>query len=306
MKTIFGDISKFPPLPAHTVLCLGYFDGVHVGHQAIVKEAIRSGNKVAVLTFDHSPRYILGLNQAEEVLSSIEDRAAIFDNLGVSLLLVANFNPPFAALNSLQFIEELNRLNPVSVYCGPDYRFGQLAKGDPEFLKKSQDARFDTFIVREVEIDNAKVASRNIVSLIQAGKVNEAKRLLGHPYRLSGTVVKGLGNGRKIGFPTANLDLAAPYVIPLSGVYATRVIIKHKTYLGVTYVGTHPTINELPKPIVETYILHFHHAIYKKKISVEFLHFLRGDIKFPSTKDLKKQIKADAEQTKKLAAKASE
>ncbi|MCX5775889.1 MAG: adenylyltransferase/cytidyltransferase family protein, partial [Firmicutes bacterium] len=141
MKIISGDISKLPPLPAHTVLCLGYFDGVHLGHQAIVGAALHSGNKVAVLTFDHSPKYILGLNQNEEVISSIEDRAVIFDNLGVSLLLVAKFDPPFAALTNVQFIQELNRLNPVSVYCGPDYRFGQLAKGDPNLLKDSPDAR---------------------------------------------------------------------------------------------------------------------------------------------------------------------
>lgn len=300
MKVYYSDITELPTLPAHTVLCLGFFDGVHIGHQAIIKAALRSGNKVAVLTFDHSPRAVLGGIKREEVLTSIEDRSFIFEKMNVEIMMVAIFDLHIASLSTTQFIEQLNRLNPVSVYCGPDYRFGQMAKGNPDVLSTSPDVRFDTYVVDEVEVDNAKVSSRDIISLVEQGKIKEANKLLGHPFQITGEVVRGLQNGRRLGFPTANLSFATSYAMPAKGVYATRVLYKGKSYLAVTNVGTHPTIDELANPIVESYILRFHRNIYHKKITVQFIEFLRPEEKFATIKELKGAIKADAKLTKEI------
>lgn len=300
LKVFSAPLDRLPHLPGHAALCLGYFDGVHQGHQAIIQAALKDFQKVYVLTFDHTPKYVLGLAKTEEVLTSVADKARILESMGVSGLYVATFDKPFAAETADQFIEALNGLNPETVYCGPDYRFGQLAKGDVTLLASSKEARFDTVVVDEFMMDGSKVSSRDIIKHVQEGKVKEAAQKMGRPFAVSGLVVKGFQNGRKIGFPTANLQLNAPYVIPKSGVYATRVHIGKKTKWGVTYVGTHPTIAELTQPGIETYVLGFWGNLYKKTITVEFMEFLRGDMVFGTMNELKKQIAKDVKATRAL------
>jgi len=300
LKVFNAPLDRLPHLPGHAALCLGYFDGVHQGHQAIINEALKNFHKVYVLTFDHTPKYVLGLTKSEEVLTSVADKARILEAMGVSALYVATFDKPFAAETADQFIQALNGLNPDTVFCGPDYRFGQLAKGDVSLLSSSKEARFDTVVVDEVSMDGHKVSSRDIIKLVQDGQIKDAERFMGRPYSVSGQVVKGLQNGRKIGFPTANLQLNAPYVIPKSGVYATRVHIGNKVKWGVTYVGTHPTIAELAQPGIETYVLNYWGNLYKKTIRVEFIDFLRGDMVFGSLNELKQQIAKDVKATRAL------
>lgn len=292
MKVVITNLLDVKPFERDTVLCLGFFDGVHRGHQTLIEAAKATRLELAVLTFDRSPKAALG----SPLLSTVEDRLALFKTMGVVTTLLVIFDETVKSLSAEKFIETLNRLNVKKVFCGPDFRFGHKAQGDSKMLKFGLGRNFATTIVDEVEEDHAKISSSRIIKHLHYGNINAANKMLGRPYSIKGSVVKGKGNGRKFGYPTANLALAANYVLPLNGVYATAIIVRGQRYYSMTSVGYHPTIAPVEKPIVEVHIFDFKKNIYKQDVIVEFFQFMRPEITFATVDQLIAKMREDEHQ----------
>ena len=276
-------------------LCLGYFDGIHLGHKAIIKKAKNEGYKVAVLTFDNSPAFILGKIPQYHHLTSIADKAEFLSELEVDYLLLMHFDIETAKLTKDEFINNvLKPLHPKKIFCGLDYRFGARGEGDPEYLSMY----FPVDCLDFIKEDGIKISSRDIVHLIQNHDIKTANKLLGRPYRINGLVVEGRHNGHKIDFPTANLKLDYPYVFPDYGVYMGYAEVNYQKYKAIINVGVHPTVGELAIPIIEVHIIDFEGNIYGKDIFVEFIDYIRPEKKFESLEELKKQLEKDRRKAK--------
>lgn len=296
MKKLELTLNKIPKINEPIALCLGNFDGVHLGHQRLIKEAVlQDENKVAVLTFCNPLGQIFSLRKSTSLLTSVDDRLEILKGLGVSYLIAMEFTKEIRDLRAIEFIDlVLKKLNVQRIYVGNDYRFGKNIEGDVQFLQK----HFPVTILNLMKNEEDKISTSSIIRLIQNGDIKRANLLLGRPYRIKGQVVKGIKDGQKIGFPTANLKLEVPYVLPLNGVYKTNAYFNNKKYKSITNVGIHPTLNKLSSPIIEVHILDFHKNIYNEELRVEFLEFLREEKIFNTIKELKEQIKTDLKNIK--------
>ena len=292
MKVVYIDsLSKFDIYPPLT-MCLGFFDALHEGHLALIKKAKERSEKVGVLTFSSSPRTLL-FNKEEEIINTIEMKEEILASYGVDYLFVLNLSWDILNLDKEEFIEKiLIKLNVKNIVCGFDYSFGKKGQGKPSDLINSNLFNVD-IIDQVINAKNEKISSTLIHSLIKEGKVEEANVYLTRIYKIKGRVNHGFKVGRTINFKTANIELTDNFNLPKNGVYATKVIIDNKEYLSMTNVGVHPTINELDKPLIETYIFDFNDDIYSKNIDVKFYKMIREEIKFASIEELKNQLLKD-------------
>jgi len=289
---------KFLNLPLdrddeRVVLGLGYFDGVHIGHKDLISKVVEESKtlkvKAAIFTFDSNLHAVLGNKYQDGMLTPLEDKLEIFESLGIDICYILKFNLDIAHLSYVEFEKEvLAKINIAKVVCGTDFCYGFKGEGTVKELKRL----YPLDAVRLLELDGNKVSSTFIQKLLADGKISEANAMLGYEYTVKGIVVKGKELGKKLGFPTANIE-ADSYVFPKNGVYKVKVIIDDKEYLGIANVGIHPTVGALDKRIVEVHILGFDQEIYGSKIAVKFLRFIRDEMKFASIKDLKKQIKSD-------------
>lgn len=297
MEIIEFEYPNIPTCLEKTVLCLGYFDGIHLGHKALISDAKKEGYKVGVLTYDNPPSVVLNKIHENISLSSIADKAEFLEDLGVDYLYLMHFDMTVAMLSKDEFIEEvLKVLNPVKLYCGEDHKFGMFAEGNPTYLSK-----FFDICIHKLESDNGnKISTRDICKLIEDGNVEEANRLLGRPYRINGLVVEGLHNGKNLEFPTANLKLDYSYVFPKDAVYYGYASVYDHKYKAIISVGTHPTIMPLPRPIIEVHILDYEGNLYGKDIFVEFVINARENHRFGSMDELKAQLQKDKTKAKKL------
>ncbi|MDU5148822.1 bifunctional riboflavin kinase/FAD synthetase [uncultured Anaerococcus sp.] len=277
---------------------LGNFDGVHLGHQKLMKNNLEISKKYdlepAVLLFKENTK--LRLKQEKEYMTSLEDKIEILASMGIETFCLIDFDEKFMNLSPREFISEIinKKLNASYVICGKDYRFGKKASGDIETLAKFEE-RYDykTSVVDfEKEDRDNKISSNHIRDIIREGNIKKANRLLGRNYKIKGRVVDGMKRGRTLNFPTANLDLSFNYVLPVDGVYLTKVNVDNEFYYGLTNIGTNPTFENADRKI-ETYILDFDKNIYGKDISIEFIDFFRYDIKFDSKEALIDQMNSD-------------
>ena len=290
MEIIEFDLANIPTEFQDIALCLGFFDGIHLGHKRIIEEALKSGKKVGLLSFDTPPAYVIGRKDTKRSLTSVDDKADILERLGVSYLFIMPFNERIKELTKMEFITMvLKVLNPSKVYCGEDYTFGKGAEGNPKLLMNY----FDVTIVPLVKIDGSKFSSQSIRHLIFDGNIKEANARLGHYYRVGGIVVDGNHVGKTLGFPTANLDLDFPYVIPANGVYMGYAYIRREKYKCLISIGTHPTLQELDASIIEVFVIDFEGSLYGNFIFVEFVDRIRDILKFDSIEMLKEQIRKD-------------
>ena len=277
-------------------LAVGYFDGLHLGHYALLNKVIQISQdnhyKKAMLTFDHHPSYILDFFESEYYLESFDDRVQELEKLGFDYLFVVPFSKTIARFSADEFIKEfIQPLNVKHVVCGFDFTFGNQAKGNAETLKKY----FNTSIIDEVKYKDEKVSSSINRALLKEGHIEDANQLLNKPYMIKGKVVKGRQIGRVLGFPTANIDFKR-YVLPKRGVYASYVYIDGKKYLSMTNIGKNPTITDLVVPSLEVHIFDFDEDIYNKTITVEFVHFIRDEVKFTNSNALINQLNKDKNQ----------
>ena len=272
-------------------LCLGYFDGLHLGHQEIINEALKNG-VTGVMTFDVPPNFALGKNIVNCCLTSLYDKSVLLEDMGVKYLYILRMSKELLDTPRDVFVEKvLKAINPAAIYVGDDYRFGKDAKGTPNYLSNF----FEVHSMPLLQCKNRKISSRYIKDLISEGKVEQVPEYLGRNYSLVGLVVEGKGNGKKIGFPTANLDLDYPYVLPKIGVYMGYVKVLSSTYKAIMCISTHPTVMELNKPLVEVHLLYYKGDLYGREIEVEFVSFMRDVIKFDSIEGLQEQLKIDRE-----------
>lgn len=296
MKIIEFKVGELEQNNLPLVLCLGSFDSLHLGHTYIVKQAIKSGYPVAVMTFDINPKFVLGIREKDHSILSLFDKASILEDLGVEYLYVLHFDETVAALSRYEFVESILKIiNPKRIYCGEDYRFGFNAMGSIEYLRQF----FDVEVIKLLKMNQKKISTADIISYIQKGEMENANELLNRYYSVTGTVVQGYGNGKKIGFPTANLDLDFKYVLPKEGVYIGYAIIDEVKYKAIISVGTHPTIMTLSKPIIEVHVLSFSDNLYGKFIDVQFVKRTRNIITFESLDELKNRLEKDKEIAKK-------
>lgn len=290
MKIIEFDLSNVPTSYPSLALCLGFFDGLHLGHQKIINDAKSSGKEVALLSFSTPPAYVIGRKDTLRSITSIDDKADILESLGVSYLFIMPFNSQIQNLSRLEFINlVLKKINPFAIYCGEDFRFGKGGLGTAKFLSHY----FSTHVIPLQKYNGEKFSSKTIRHLIFDGKIKEANTLLGHPYRMGGYVGVGAQRGTLIGFPTANMELDFIYVIPANGVYMGYAHIHEEKYKCLISIGTHPTLGELDAPIIEVYIIDFSEKIYGSFLFIEFIDRIRDINKYDSVDDLVKQIKLD-------------
>lgn len=282
------------PRPRH--VAVGEFDGVHLGHREVIRGAD------TVLTFEPHPRAVIAPDGAPKLLTSLEVKADLLEKLGVRELVLIRFDRPFAGLSAQDFIDGVlvHRLGATMVSVGENFRFGARAQGDPRLLH-GQDS-FQTRVVPLVEVDSEIVSSSHIRGLVVAGKVEQARRLLGDPYELRGTVVHGDAVGRQLGFPTANLVPDSKLCYPGHGVYACLAAIRDPEDAGslewrpaATNVGVRPTFVTGRGVLIEAYLLDFDGDLYGKELRLLFLERLRGEKRFDSAEELTEQMHRDVE-----------
>lgn len=282
-----------------TVLTLGVFDGLHVGHQLIMRTVVDrardTGAVPTVITFDPHPRAVLHPESAPPLLQTLDQKVEGFGVLGIEQTIVVRFDEAFSQIRAGDFLRDVvkDRLHAKEVYLGCGFAFGHDREGNIELLRRvSQELGFLADEVPEVRFRNRRVSSSKVRQLLAEGKVNLARRLLGRPYGVEGLVERGAERGRTIGFPTANLH-PKNRVIPRNGVYVTGTLIDGQWRRSVTNVGVRPTFGAATKPSVETFVIDWAGDLYGDVVRVRFLYRLRDEKKFGSIDELRTQIEYD-------------
>lgn len=287
---------NYPP----TVMALGYFDGVHLGHQRVIGEAKKiaeeNGWSSGVMTFDPHPTVVLGKNnQKVDYLTSFESKAEEIEKLGIDFLFVIHFTRDFANLSPQEFVDNyLINLHVKHVVAGFDYSYGKKAMGTSQTLSEHARGCFETTIIEKETYLGEKVSSTLIRSFIKNGDLEMVPSLLGRFYTVEGIVVDGDKRGRTIGFPTANVKQSNVLLLPPKGVYAVKIKVQDKWYQGVCNVGTKPTFHpEKTALSIEVHIIDFHQEIYGERVVVEWHKRIRSEKKFNGIKELVQQIEQD-------------
>lgn len=283
-----------------TVLTLGVFDGLHLGHQKIMRtvvERARAADAVpTAITFDPHPRAVLHPDSAPPLLQTLDQRLANFEFLGIDQAIVIKFDLDFSQQPAEGFIKNIihERLHAREVHLGKDFAFGKGRGGNIELLKKmGAELGFLADEVDEVRLRGIRISSSRIRELLRDGRVNLARRMLGRPYGVEGVIIRGDRRGHTIGFPTANLK-PQNRVIPKFGVYATATLVDGKWRRGVTNIGVRPTFGADSDPSIETFIFDFDGDLYGDVLRVRFLHRIRDERKFNGIDELKAQIARDS------------
>ena len=282
-----------------TVLTLGVFDGLHLGHQLIIRtvaeRAKASGAVPTAITFDPHPRSVLHPASSPPLLQTLDQKVEGFGILGIEQTIVIRFTEEFAQISAEDFLRDVvsERLHAREVYLGRGFNFGHNREGNIDLLRRvSGELGFIADEAPEVRLRGQRVSSSRIRELLAQGRVNLARRMLGRPYGVEGMVIRGNERGHTLGFPTANLH-PQNRVIPAHGVYVTGTLIDGQWRRSVTNVGTRPTFETGTEPSVETFVMNWAGDLYGDVIRVRFLYRLRDEKKFASLEALKAQIEND-------------
>ena len=296
---VVHDISVLKNL-VHPIVTIGTYDGVHLGHQKIIRRIIdkarESHRKSILITFDNHPRKVL-MGDSVPLLSTLEEKAELLKKLGLDYMLVISFNQAFASKSALDFIQEylIDHLNIGEIVIGHDHQFGNKREGNMQLLKEVLLPM--NRIVSEIsaeEIDEVVVSSSKIRNALAMGEVGLAKELLGYAYFLQGEVVLGNQLGRTLGYPTANLAIQNPdKLIPANGVYAVEVEHLGVIHRGMMNIGFRPTVEKTLKRALEVHLFDFNSDIYGKTLKVHFLRKVREEVKFADLPALKNQLAID-------------
>lgn len=303
---IYRDLDSLPKF-TNAVITIGSFDGVHPGHRHIIEQmkhfAAAAQGETLLVTFYPHPRIALaeqkGQNTSLKLLCDLEEKAALLNEAGMDNLVVVPFTKVFSEQSPDDYIEDflVKYFNPKVIVIGYDHRFGKGRTGDIEYLKRFQSKhQFQVVEISKQEVDGIAVSSTKIRNALEMGDVALAAKLLGYAYSIKGMVVKGQQIGRTLGFPTANIVVSEQHkLIPPVGIYAVLVSVDGKDYKGMLYIGNRPTLEEDLEKTIEVHIFDFHDDIYNKMLKVDFIDFLRDDIKFESLDELKVQLQKDME-----------
>ncbi len=289
MKVIRFNSSKDILIDENISLTIGAFDGIHLGHQALIKELQKSKLKKALLTFDPTPKAFFSNNYT--YITPINKKISILDGL-IDFILIINFNKHFSEVSKEDFIEFLKNNHVKEVICGTDFTFGAAKSGKAFDLNC-----FKLKIVEPVFLDNIRVSSTLVKNLLKQGCVKEAKKYLSRHYSISGHVIHGSALGRTIGFPTANIN-SADFIVPKNGVYYTNTLYKGHLYRSMTNIGNNPTINLQENIRIETYILDINEYFYDEKIEIFFIDRIRDEKKFNSKDELIDELKRNVKEVR--------
>ncbi|PWK20797.1 bifunctional riboflavin kinase/FAD synthetase [Xanthomarina spongicola] len=295
----------FDSLPADfnskTVVTIGTFDGVHIGHKKIIERLVntakKSGLQSVVLTFFPHPRMVLQNDANIKLINTIEERSLILKQLGLDVLIIKKFTKDFSRLTAEEFVSEIlvKQLHAKKIIIGYDHHFGRNRSANIEDLKAfGIQYDFDVEEISAQDINEVSVSSTKIRNALVEGDVKTANKYLGNYFMLTGKVVKGKSLGNTIGFPTANLNIKETYkLIPKLGAYIVKTIYKNQTVYGMMNIGTNPTIKSNNQQSIEVHFFNFNESIYNKTLTIELLDRIRDEQKFDSIEDLKIQLQKD-------------
>jgi riboflavin kinase/FMN adenylyltransferase len=298
---IYTDLSKLPVFKK-AVLTIGSFDGVHIGHQQIIKKinklATQIGGCSVLITFHPHPRLIVSKDSHNlRLINTLDEKAALLHKHGVDALVVVPFSLAFASQTPEAYIMDFLVANfqPSVITIGYDHKFGKNRQGDISYLRQFEAAGgFRVIEISKQEVADIAVSSTKVRRALASGAMAQAAQLLGHYYSLQGLVVKGQQLGTKIGYPTANIEVQELHkLIPPEGIYAVRVYVDTTIYGGMLYIGNRPTINQNLQRSIEVNIFDFDQDIYGQNIKLDFVKFLRGDEKFEQLSGLQDQLSKD-------------
>ncbi|MEG0012502.1 MAG: bifunctional riboflavin kinase/FAD synthetase [Cellulosilyticaceae bacterium] len=303
MRYIYGtpDVNQV----VSSIVVLGNFDGVHLGHQKLFDlakiKAKETGFQIIALSFYPHPTWVLG-NNPKPLLNSREEKKARIKAMGVDVFIEYPFTTEFASISPEEFFHRtlVNKLRAKVIIIGSNYYFGKDKKGDIVHMKElGEKYEAEICAVDTVKSHGITISSTNVRNLILQGDMHKATQLLGHPYTITGEVVHGKALGRTIGFPTANVKAEESRIYPPNGVYATIIEVYNKSYLGITNIGYNPTVSGKTKT-VETHIFNFDELIYGETIKIALYEFMRPEKKFNSISELVSQLQEDKETAKNI------
>ncbi len=285
-------------------MALGYFDGVHLGHQKVIGTAKQiaeeKGLTLAVMTFHPHPSHVLGRDkEPKDLITPLEDKINQIEQLGTEVLYVVKFNEVFASLSPKQFIDQyIIGLNVQHAVAGFDFTYGKYGKGTMETMPDDLDGKAGCTMVEKLTEQDKKISSSYIRTSLQNGDVELANVLLGQPYFIKGIVIHGDKRGRTIGFPTANVGLNNSYIVPPTGVYAVKAEVNGEVYNGVCNIGYKPTFYEKrpEQPSIEVNLFDFDQEVYGAAIKIEWYKRIRSERKFNGIKELTEQIEKDKQE----------
>ncbi len=301
MNIFYGLDSLEAPL-ANSVVTSGTFDGVHNGHQKIIDKLTKSAKAMnaesVIITFWPHPRIVLFPHQTDlKLLTTLDEKIELLKKYGVDNLLIIEFTKDFSNWTSDEFIKKvlIKNLNTRKLILGYDHKFGKNREGSFEYLKEnSSHYGFELEEIPSLDIDSITISSSKIRKALQEGAVEVANEYLGFEYKLSGIVKRGDQIGRQIGYPTANIRIQhAHKLVPASGIYAVKVMVRGQLFLGMLSIGVRPTVSEDLEQTIEVHIFDFDRNIYNEIIDVFFVKKIRDEIKFPSLEELKLQLDKD-------------
>lgn len=290
------------------VATIGFFDGVHRGHQFLIDEvkteAAKAGLQSLVITFDRHPRQVLQQSYQPQLLTTLDEKLRLLSLTGIDDIYVLHFNQDMAGLTAKEFMSQIlhDKLNVRKLVIGYDNRFGHnRAEGFDDYVQYGRDLGIEVIQAHPFEISGVKVSSSVVRAFLNGGEVEMAKRCLGRPFMLSGTVVRGFQEGRKMGFPTANLQTAEGLLIPADGVYAVKVKVcdTGKWLPAMTNIGTRPTFHGTARTL-ETHIFDFDRDIYDAPLTVGFIRRIRGERMFDGEHALAEQLRKDEQEIRKI------
>jgi riboflavin kinase/FMN adenylyltransferase len=304
---VFRSVEGLPEFK-NGVLTIGTFDGVHLGHQEIIKrinqDAAKINGESIILTFHPHPRLVVNPNDTSlKLLNTLEEKIALLERFGVDNLIVAPFSIEFSKLTAREYVEDFlwKNIHPKKVVIGYDHRFGNNREGGLElFLKMGKGLGFEVEEIAKQMVDDLIVSSTKVRNALQNGEVAQAKNLLGYEYSLHGTVVEGHQMGRQLGYPTANIHPNNPNkLIPAMGVYAVNIKLEGQLYPAMLNIGNNPTFENRAASI-EANLFDFDRDIYGMELDVIFVQRLREELKFDSKEALITQMQEDEKVSRKL------
>jgi riboflavin kinase / FMN adenylyltransferase len=295
---IFHDLCDFPKI-AKPIVTIGTFDGVHIGHQTILKSIVERaklyGKKSVLFTFHPHPRTILDpKNHQVKMIDSLDEKLEKLQEIGLDVLILFPFTKDFSLYSAFDFTSEIlvKKLDAFEIHIGHDHHFGKDRSGDFQQLQEFGNLLdFHVFQTTAISVKNEVISSTKIRRALSEGNIQLANSFLGRPFQLRGNVIHGNKLGRTIGFPTANVEITDTLkIIPSKGVYSARFFVRDAWYFSVLNIGNKPTVQDSDKIYVEAYIFNFSSDIYEEKVKIELYDFLRTEQKFDSLDSLKNQL----------------
>lgn len=304
---VFRDLANLPAFK-NSVLTIGTFDGVHKGHQKLIERindlAKQQKGETILITFHPHPRIVINPeDKSLRLLNTVEEKIALLEKYGVDNLVIVSFSREFSEQSAEDYIQNflVKNFQPKSIVIGYDHKFGKNRSGNYHLLESMKDSfGYSMEEILKETLDDIAISSTKIRNSLLTGDVKLANELLGHTYTVSGTVVRGLQNGRKLGFPTANIQVTDEYkLIPQTGIYAVYVVVNQTRYKGMLSIGFNPTF-EGKVQTIEVNILDFNQDIYGNQLTLEFVEYLRNEKKFDSLADLILEMKNDEAKSRKI------